>query len=79
MRKLKAEMSDEESEAEGFDFRESMESKLYRKFLVKWGKVWKEYEEEEKNMIVKNEEERFSGCDKIHEIRENKIFDFTHK
>ena len=62
-------MSEEEIEAEGFYFRESMESKLYRNFLVKWGEVWKDYDKEGRDMIVKKEVERFGGCDKIHEIR----------
>jgi hypothetical protein len=42
MRKFNSEMSEEENEEEAFYFRESMESKLYRNFLLngeKCGKI----------------------------------------
>ena len=61
----------EEEQTEQYCFTESEESKLYRKFLNKWKKVWTDNkceDEGEKNMREATEDERGNGCDKIHEI-----------
>ena len=71
--------SEEGPKTKCYCFTENLESKLYRKFLVEWGKVWKDApDDDQKDDEVKGTHQNI-GCDMIHEVRESPIFVSTNK
>ena len=67
--------SEEGPKTKCYCFTESMESKLYRKFLVEWGKVWKDAADDGQKEDDDKGTYQNVGCD----VRETSIFVSSQK